>query len=470
MAGVNFSGIASGIDGNAIIQATVDAKNLSKVPYQNKQKINEDETAAYQKLRDLLSVLNDKAGVFQTFRGTAVAKTVVSSDDTTLSAAVSGNANTGTVSIKVNQLASSGRITFDDTFASTEVKVAPSLSGTEQITISVGSGSNKTDYAVDVDSSTTVNELINRLNDISDNHFTASMVNVGTAASPQFKMMISGLETGIEKGTLDISVGAGLQTIGVFDSRQLSQATDAIVDVPGVGLITRGTNVINDIFPGLSVELKQAGPTPVVLRISNDIDKTTQKIADFIAAYNEVKKYVDSNSKISRVKDDTGNKNVYGTLARTRVDDELMSTLKGAYRSVKLEDDSSSEVKILADLGIETNKDTGDLELDEKVLKVSLNNDPQGAGRLLSALGDKLSSSNGGIINEFVKYKGLLGQAETSNEEENDYLATRIDKIETNIQKQKEYLVKLFANLESTIGKMQSGATALTSLIQQNKK
>lgn len=467
MAGVNFSGIASGIDGNSIIQAMVDARSLQKVPLENKIAINEEEGQAFSKIRELLSKLDSASAIFQTFRGTAVTKSVTSSNEDLISGAVSGNAENGTISLRTNQLASSARATFDSIFTSSSLVVAPGLSTPANIQISVGQGASKEDFSIEIDQNTTLSDLATKLNAASNNKFNASIVNVGTTSSPQFKLMISSSETGEEKGSMEVVFDQAIIDQGVFGTSQFSQAQDAIVDIAGIGLVKRGSNVINDLFPGLSIEVKQVSATPVNLKISNDIDKTTQKVAEFVSVYNELKAYLSEADKIKSTSSEKGTKNTYGVLARSNVDDQLLSSLRNAFREIKI-DNPEGKVTILSELGISTNKDTGNLELNENVFKKALSDDPQGSGRLLSRLGDRLSSTNDGIIYSFTKFQGLLDNAERSNTEEDKALNERIARIESNIQQQREYLTKLFARLEERIGQLQSNASALTGIISQS--
>lgn len=465
MAGINFSGIASGIDGNSIIQATLDAKAIQKVPFQNKLNDNEAETQAYDKLRALLTNLDSKASIFQTLTGTAVTKSITSSDETIASAAVSGNANSGTISMTVKQIASSGRVTFNSEFSSPDAKIASGLQGTADININIGKNSSLKNFKVTIDANTTINELVTKLNSVSEDKYSATLVNVGTSQTPKLKLMISTLETGEEKGSIDINVDQSILDQAVFDSRINSLAQDSIVDVAGIGLVQRSSNTINDLIPGVSVELKQSSNTPVILKISNDIDKTTQKVEEFVSAYNELRKYISDNNKITRVENERGVGNAYGSLAKSKVDDELGAALRDALRSVKV-GSGEDNISILSDLGIKTNKDTGMLDFDQAVFKKTALQDPVTTGRILSGLGDKISTTNGVIYN-FTKYQGVLDTAEKSNTDQNDFLNARIERIDANIAQQKEYLTKLFATLEEKIGKLQSNATALTGIISQ---
>lgn len=63
-------------------------------------------------------------------------------------------------------------------------------------------------------------------------------------------------------------------------------AQGAVVAVDGE-VYTRRTNRIDNIIPGVTLELKSASSTPVTLEIGNDIDQALNKVKKFIAEYNK---------------------------------------------------------------------------------------------------------------------------------------------------------------------------------------
>lgn len=465
MAGINFSGIASGIDGNAIIESTIESRKISQIPLKNKISNNDVENTALDKLKEKLASLVDVLKGFSTIQGTAVSKNISSSDETKISGAVSGAATTGTVALKVNQLARSGRVSFDTTYPATDSLIAPSMASAGSVSVTLGSGTDAVTKVIAVDSTTTLSKLAQDISEAFPDKVSSSLVNVGTSSNPQYKLLVNSSDTGLEKGSLDIQVSSEITNEGVFTSQQIIQAQDAEVEVEGVGLIARPTNVINDILPGVSLEIKDVTSQPITLRISADSDKTEKRLTDVVTAFNEILAFVKTNSAITQTQGDSGTANTYGDLARTRVDDQLVNSIRNGLRSIK--GGEGDTVKILADIGLETQKD-GSIKLNTETFKKALSENSGQVQSMLSDLSDKFTSVTG-IANSYSAFDGLLAQAKKSNQTETDNIAKRLADMDANLERQTEYLKKLFAKLEETVGKMNSNATALTSLSQQKK-
>jgi flagellar hook-associated protein 2 len=278
-------------------------------------------------------------------------------------------------------------------------------------------------------------------------------------------LLVNSSDTGLEKGSLDIQVSSEITNEGVLTSQQIIQAQDAEVEVEGVGLIARPTNVINDILPGVSLEIKDVTSQPITLRISADSDKTEKRLTDVVTAFNEILSFVKTNSAITQTQGDSGTANTYGDLARTRVDDQLVNSIRNGLRSIK--GGEGDTVKILADIGLETQKD-GSIKLNAETFKKALAENSGQVQSMLSDLSDKFTSVTG-IVNSYTAFDGLLAQAKKSNKTESDSIAKRLADMDANLERQTEYLKKLFAKLEETVGKMNSNSTALSSLSQQKK-
>jgi flagellar hook-associated protein 2 len=465
MAGINFSGIASGIDGNAIIESTIESRKISQIPLKNKISNNDVENTALDKLKEKLASLVDVLKGFSTIQGTAVSKNISSSDETKISGAVSGAATTGTVALKVNQLARSGRASFDTTYPATDSLIAPSMASAGSVSVTLGSGTNAVTKVISVDSTTTLSKLAQDISEAFPDKVSSSLVNVGTSSNPQYKLLVNSSDTGLEKGSLDIQVSSEITNEGVLTSQQIIQAQDAEVEVEGVGLIARPTNVINDILPGVSLEIKDVTSQPITLRISADSDKTEKRLTDVVTAFNEILSFVKTNSAITQTQGDSGTANTYGDLARTRVDDQLVNSIRNGLRSIK--GGEGDTVKILADIGLETQKD-GSIKLNAETFKKALAENSGQVQSMLSDLSDKFTSVTG-IVNSYTAFDGLLAQAKKSNKTESDSIAKRLADMDANLERQTEYLKKLFAKLEETVGKMNSNSTALSSLSQQKK-
>ena len=464
--GINFSGIASGIDGNAIIESTIEAKKISQIPLQNKIAINDNESVAIDKLKEKLLTLTDILKRFSTINGTAVSKNIVSSDETKISGAVSGSASTGTISLRVDKLARAGRVTFDSQFPALDSLVAPSLVGTGTFSITLGSGPDAVTKDVTIDSTTTISGLARSISDAFPDKVSSTLVNVGTVSSPQYKLMVSSTNTGAEKGFLDIQASSEIIAEAVFNSSQITQAEDAEVFIEGVGAVTRPTNLISDILPGISFNIKETSAQMVSLRISADSDKTEGRLNDVVTAFNEILSFVATQSKITQSTGDKGSKNIYGDLARTRVDDQLITNIRGALRSVR--GGENDVVKILGDIGIETTKE-GVIAFKPDVFKKALSENVGQVETMLKQLADKFTSVTG-IVNSYTTFDGLFAQGKKANQTENDSVARRLADMDANLERQTEYLRKLFSRLETTVGKLNSNASALTSLLPQQQR
>ena len=94
---INFAGLASGIDSEALIEAITDATRQTRVePNETKIGELEDENDAIEELKTMLTELKDITEGFTSLSGGVVAKQASSSDETVLTASASNTALDGT--------------------------------------------------------------------------------------------------------------------------------------------------------------------------------------------------------------------------------------------------------------------------------------------------------------------------------------------------------------------------------------
>lgn len=466
MSSVSFSGIASGIDGDAIIEATMEARRLTKAPMENKIAQNNNESKSIDELKEKLATLEKMLREFASFSGTAISKSITSSNESTIAAAVGGNASPGTVAVRVDQLASTARVTFDNTFQNTDSLVAPDLAEPAFMRFTIGLGSSAETVEVEVTNETTLGELATLIGDAAPSKLSGSLINVGSETEPAYKLMISTQDTGLQRGSLGFEFDDVLQN-QVFSSSQAMSAQDAIVYLDGIGEVRRSRNIINDLIPGVTMELKDVSASPVVLRVSNDTDKTAKRVGDFVEAYNDIVRFINAENKITRIEDERGVRNEFGTLSRTQVDNQLLSSLRLTISETNI--GGTGVVRVLADLGITTDRLTGELSFDSPEFEKKMASNGNEVTQLLQKFSDALASSSG-VINSYTSFNGLLDQVKNSKQTLNDSLSKRLAQIDSSIEQQRAFLKRMFSRLEETIGQMNSNASALTSLITQNKK
>jgi len=139
----------------------------------------------------------------------------------------------------------------------------------------------------------TLRDLVDRINQSAESKVVASVFYDGS----QYRLMLSEkdealstVETDADVGTYVIST-SGLVIGGQsdLDDTPLQQAKNAKVQI-GTTTVQRPTNRIENVLPGLTLELKATGDATV--SIGDDYSKVKNFFADFVAKYNAVIKQV----------------------------------------------------------------------------------------------------------------------------------------------------------------------------------
>ncbi|MHC4080838.1 MAG: flagellar filament capping protein FliD, partial [Planctomycetota bacterium] len=137
---------------------------------------------------------------------------------------------------------------------------------------------------VAINASDTIDEIIEAINEAGI-PVTASTLNTGSGATPIKMILTSGIA-----GTLgDLVVDDGGFGLGLTT---LSEAKDSKVffgseDPALATLIKRSSNTLDNVVPGVSIDLHSASDTPVTLTVSRDTQTIEEKIAEFAAAFND---------------------------------------------------------------------------------------------------------------------------------------------------------------------------------------
>lgn len=461
---VSFSGLASGIDGDSIIKALVDARRKAEVPLKDKLTANDSESKAFEDLNTKLLSLNDTVAKFLTLSGGGVSKTASSSNEDAVSAVVDSSVAVSGLTVNVSQLARAATLSFDDRFATRDTALFPNLSQPSTIQFSLGTGESQQTFDVPVTNTTTLEELAASISAAAPGKLQASVANAGTAANPQYLLMVNGAQMGTAAGTVAISVPEELTSGGLFSKYQLQQAQDAKLTVSGIGEITRASNTINDVVPGLSLNLKQAGTGSTTIAINTDATSTSDKVAAFVGALNELIKYSRDNSSITQQSSDDKKEtiNSYGTLARSQLDEQAVTALRQAISGAS-SGTGVSEIRIFADLGVTTEKD-GTYKFDPAKFSEAVAKNPAAVNEILRRAGDAIGAT-GGVINQYTKFDGYIDQATSGNQSESDSMNDSLARMEASITAEETRLRQTFTNLEKTISDLNSKSSALLSLL-----
>lgn len=404
---LNVSGIASGIDSTAIINALIAAKRQPAVDLETKITANTSKISALQdfktKMLAVTTALDKLRGnpgsttsVFdsKSISGTTTAVSGTPSDiDSLVIASVSNTAQNISHTIKINSLASAQQIRSDSvssttaTLSSLGIAAGDLVIGGKTITIS------STDTLLDLKSKINnagagvTASIVS--SDASTNYLVLTASNSGTANAIAFS------------GSTAVSNALGLTTTNTTTNvtsvkNQLTAAQDANLDVDGITGITRSTNNISDIISGVTLSLLKAEPgTTINLAVAPDLTAIKSAMNDFVTAYNDVRSFVTAQRTPSDLnKDGTVDDDEVGPLAYDATVRSALSKLSDmASASIPGATDGFAS---LGQVGIVVQSDYT-LALDDTVLDPKLLANVDGL-KTLFAFGGSVSDSRATIL------------------------------------------------------------------------
>lgn len=203
--GIQFSGLASGIDTNKVIEGLMALQQAQINRLKNSQSKVSQQQSAFKVIEARLLALQGKLGQMSKITSNVFdAKTVTSSDISLVSAAASKSATTGVYSFRVNSLAKAQQVASQGYDSNTSTI----SQGTFQFR--VGSGATTT---VNIDgSNNTLQGLVTAVNDAGGD-VSASLVNDGTG-SQAYRLLLTSKKGGATN-TIDILAnGTGVNLAG----------------------------------------------------------------------------------------------------------------------------------------------------------------------------------------------------------------------------------------------------------------
>ncbi len=448
MAGlISIGGLVTGLDTNTMIDSLV---ALERRPLDQLGK----EIDAASVTKSALASLQAKFLAFKTAAdglktaGGVLVRKASSSDSTVLSAAAGEGAQRGTATITVSQLARAsvagstvGKTAATDTIAA----------GAGTFRFQVGSGDVQT---VNIDGTTTLQDLANAINDL-DAGVTASAINAGTAASPDYRLQLQSEDTG-ESSTITI----------VQDDTQLAIQTsqtglNAQFSVSGFSTsFERESNTFNDVLTGVTISLRSEGTSTVT--VDDDADAIVKKVQAFVAAYNDIRTFIDQESVVDagQGKDEVAQGPLAGNSTVRQLAERLQSTFSSAISG------ADSKYVNLSSLGIATQKD-GTVLFTEATLRTAISEDPDAVAAVFAGTDESngVAADLATLVAEVTGSSGTFNAQTTSIDQRIRSLQDQIDQGTRNVEAYEESLRLQFANLETLIAQLQSQGNSLLAAL-----
>ena len=329
---IQFGGLATGLDTNAIIKALMDVEREPLKRMENEKKFLSSRLEAFSQFESKLSALSDSIGEMNTSDKLGSYTTRAGSEEFfALSVASSTQASQGNFQMEVINLA---QVQKDVSIGYTDSNEAVFSGGT--ITI------NGTAIAIDAGSSLNdIRDAINQAENDSETGVTASTIFDGN----NYRLVLTGAdaETTFTASVAGVSDGT---TALSFANTQPAEMAEVVID--GITITSR-SNRIENAIPGISIDLLKENVTgeSTTISVETDFTEITAKLEAFAAAYNDINAFIEEQKDA-----DWGNDSSFRSV--TRKLQSLLVTNNGG----------TGNFNHLVDIGFKSDSKTGTLSVD----------------------------------------------------------------------------------------------------------
>ncbi|MCB0347515.1 MAG: flagellar filament capping protein FliD [Bdellovibrionales bacterium] len=212
-------------------------------------------------------------------------------------------------------------------------------------------------------------------------------------------------------------------------------------------------NTLEDLIPGLVVDLKQAAPGRTInLTVQEDREMVAGKAKGFVESVNAVLSFIQQQNALNE-KSDT---------SRTLGGDQVLRTVEMRLRNlVQGTVVGAGPIQNLSQIGITFNR-SGTLEFNEEKFNTVLAKAPTEVQQFLAGDGintgfiPRLRTTVNGLMDNFY---GPVANKRKSLQSEIDRADQRIESIERHLATKEQSLKRKFANLEETMSRLQGQAS-----------
>jgi len=425
---ITFSG--SSTYSSSFQQVITRAVGIASLPLQGLQ-------SAVTNLNSQASAVTSLSGAFTTLQAdiqslNAVASgspSAQSSDSTSVSATAAAGALNGTYTIQVDDVGSSTTTLSSAGLTTVTDPTSGNISSAEHFTLTV----NGTSTTISP-SGTSIESLASAIN-AAGAGVQATIVNVGSSASPDYRLAVSSTNLGAD--TIQLSDG----TNNLLDT--LSTGADAQYKVNGSATDVQSTSSQVTLSPGLTVNLLAPTSTPATITVSSNYNSLQSALSSFVTDYN---------SAVSALQQNVGRGG--GPLTG----DSLVYTLSNALDQVaNYFGSGSGGISSLSGLGV-TLQVTGQLSFDQATFAAASQTDiSKFLGSIESSSGFLSAASN--TLNSVTNSSTGLFSAESAS------IQSQITSDNTQISNDQARVTALQANLQAQLSKADA---AIATLQQQD--
>ena len=335
------------------------------------------------------------------------------------------------------------------------------------------------------------------LPDIPDTaEFQKIQVPIGELASTLDSINVRNRNTYRTIDIKDISIFDKTQRGDYVPTHALSQAGDALVEMDGI-VVKRGTNVIDDLLPGVTLTLKAPSSSPLELSITHDAEGIKKQVINLVGAYNGIITDIDVLTRKDEtvISDATYLSDEERTKARANLGlftgDLTLQQLKGSMQNVMMNPYPTSagrELNLLAQAGISTDTRApgsatidrtrlrGYLEVDETKLTAAIAKYPEALKELFGAdtTGSLVVNSGAAyqldtLLRPYVQVGGILPQRVTTLDSQIALSNREISDYKLKLNDYQAELKRKYAQMGSALDSLKQSSDSIQNFNKQNQ-
>jgi flagellar hook-associated protein 2 len=472
---ISVSGLASGLPSD-IVDQLMQAENRRLSSLQTQRSTYQGQQGAVSTLKSKLLSLQTKMVALQDASSFSP-RTASSSDEDVLKVSASSDASAGFHTVDVDRLARYQTVVSSGGLASRSTAAVDSGGG------SITFNYNGVAQTITLDGDATLNDVARAITnhtyvDADGNEVEATEGVTGSVMydGTQYRLVLAPRDSGAQSDDSQRISGVSITGVALVDtsgnadvSTTETAGVNAQATINGI-TVKSSTNSLSLAIPGVTLELKKEGLADV--SVTNDSSSLKTTVNDFVTAYNDVANYIRTATQKdgSLSKDAMVARSVISRL-RTEINTPTSSTV-APYASL-------TPYSTLAQIGIQTDKDTGALSLDSTKFDAAVEarfdavssiftSEPSAsdAGSFTGNLG--LAHRLEDALKSFTTAtSGALSARSTGLTSRISSIDRQITREETRLERVREQLTKKFASLEQLSSSMNSSMTSLQNSLSK---
>jgi flagellar hook-associated protein 2 len=434
MTSINFTGLASGMDTNLIIENLMELERLPLKRLEDDKQFYQSRLSSLKTYHDKLSALNTSVDALSLSGNVRETQVSLSNSDY-FSANISG-AQEGTYSVTVEKLAQVQKSVSETAFASRTSMVF----GTGELNLTIGETSHT--FSI-TENNNSLDSIMNTINEEVNTHgISASIIDNGNEGGNRYYLVLTGADSSMEFTLDSTGLAGGTETLSVAVTQT---AQNAVAYIDGIQ-VTGKTNTIENAIHGVTLSLENVSPdngsgglTPTTMTISLNKNSVAGKIENFVKAYNDMVTFVAEETK------------VIGSGGGLLTGDSMVSTaMRRLQNMLGKQVEGTETYSALTQLGLTTSKD-GTISFDNGKLTKAVEENFDDVTTLMAGDDGIFKQYRNYLTNLLGSSSGLYATRQQNVQRITDRIDKDIERMEARLEKREQILTKRFSAMENLV-------------------